>query len=233
VAVAALLFWAPASGAWSGETANAASVRADAVPAATPSSGDAPGAGVLERVGTPTPQETRSPDDESPAGEEGSDGGGVGMLSFLLLGAGIVVGGLVGFATGRMGRVKSSTGGHRASEDRRAGESATLDRTIEATPIRSSDGETLDRHLVDGLIASYDLSTTEAQRARILEALRRASVTVLQPEPGETFDPERHNALGSDPVDDPAQVGRIMRTERPGWERDGVVLRQPEVIVGQ
>ncbi len=85
--------------------------------------------------------------------------------------------------------------------------------------------------LIDGLIASHDLSTSDAQRTRIATVLHRAGVTVLHPEPGDTFDPGLHRALATEGATNGAQPGCVARTERPGWQRDSRILRPPEVVV--
>lgn len=85
--------------------------------------------------------------------------------------------------------------------------------------------------LIEGLIASYDLSTTDGQRVRVLAALRRANVTCLQPSAGEEFDPSLHLALDSQEATSRGRPGQIARTERPGWKRGEELLRHPEVVV--
>jgi hypothetical protein len=85
--------------------------------------------------------------------------------------------------------------------------------------------------LVDGLIAVYDLATDDGQRTRVRETLRRVAVEPIEPEPLVTFDPTLHRALGVELAGDPGDDGRIARTDRPGWVRDGQLLRPPEVTV--
>jgi hypothetical protein len=85
--------------------------------------------------------------------------------------------------------------------------------------------------LVQGLIASHDLATNDAQRARIRESLRRAGVTAIEPKPLTPFDPEQHQALAVESGGDPQSAGRIARVERVGWVRGHDVLRSPEVSV--
>ncbi len=98
-----------------------------------------------------------------------------------------------------------------------------------ATEPPRSDGLVDD--LVDGLIAGYDLATSDGQRARALAALRRAGVSVLEPAVGDVFDPAAHLALGTQQATKPDQVGRVARTERPGWRRHDELVRHPEVVV--
>ena len=87
--------------------------------------------------------------------------------------------------------------------------------------------------LIEGLIASHDLASSDGQRARLAATLRRAAVTIVEPSSGEPFDPQRHRALAWEPAPSPAHRAHVARTERPGWSRDGAILRHPEVIVWQ
>ncbi len=50
---------------------------------------------------------------------------------------------------------------------------------------------------------------------------------------GATFDPESHEALRTDEVDEPAKDGRIMQVVVPGYKYGGRVLRPAQVIVGR
>jgi hypothetical protein len=48
---------------------------------------------------------------------------------------------------------------------------------------------------------------------------------------GEPFDAERHNAVGTEPTDDPASDLRVAATVRLGYLDHGLAVRTPEVFV--
>lgn len=50
---------------------------------------------------------------------------------------------------------------------------------------------------------------------------------------GDTFDPESHEALRTDDVEDSAQNGRILKVIVPGYKHGGRVLRPAQVVVGR
>lgn len=101
-----------------------------------------------------------------------------------------------------------------------------------ASESRPAPGNSIAEKLIEGLIATYDLATSEAQQANMRSALRHASITIIWAEAGEEFDPERHQALDTEPAGNPAHAGRVIRTVRPGWERDAQIIRFAEVIIG-
>lgn len=85
--------------------------------------------------------------------------------------------------------------------------------------------------LIDGLIATHDLASTDAQRTRIETALRAADVVLVTVAVGAEFEPGRHHAVDSEPASEPEQAGNVARVVRPGWQGAGRALRVPEVVV--
>ncbi len=85
--------------------------------------------------------------------------------------------------------------------------------------------------LTEGLIGAFDLAeASPAVRAHVQQVLRRAGVVPLDAAPGSPFDPAAHLAVDTEqgPSD---QTGQVARQVRPGWTRDGAVVRPAEVVV--
>lgn len=151
--------------------------------------------------------------------------------------AGMVTSGALGAIIGAAavwgaGRVRSRGRGARHT-GMAPGRVSDGDGAVAADPVAvpPEEGPRVVDGLIQGLIASHDLATNDAQRASIRDSLRRAGVTAVEPEPLTSFDPERHRALAVEPAVDPHAAGRIARVERLGWVRGEDVLRPPEVTV--
>ena len=85
--------------------------------------------------------------------------------------------------------------------------------------------------LVGALIDLGDRVPSQALRAEILAALGRAGVQVIDIAPGEPFDATRMRGVGGAPTADPALVGRVAATDRPGFRDGAQLVRLPDVIV--
>ena len=77
--------------------------------------------------------------------------------------------------------------------------------------------------------ASDTEKLVDFQLREIGNCLERAGVTVLE-EQGD-FDAQLQNAVETRPTDDPAQVGRVAETLRPGYQFRGDTLRPQEVVL--
>jgi GrpE protein len=86
--------------------------------------------------------------------------------------------------------------------------------------------------LVQACIYVRDRTTSAALADRLGAALQQAGVATVEPA-GEAFDPARHEAGGTLPSRDPAQVGTIAAVEVPGYVDRGQPLRAPVVTVYQ
>lgn len=69
-------------------------------------------------------------------------------------------------------------------------------------------------------------------RDRFVAALARGGVERMDLD-GQEFDPNVAEALATEPVDDPARNGMVLRTMRPGYRLGDRVLRAARVIVGR
>jgi GrpE len=175
--------------------------------------GDLPGEGVLAEA---SPSASPASDDSSKNKEDqqGGDKGTAILFAVVALG----VGGVGGFL---IGRTRSSV------------DLPTPRSTVVQSPVPHDAGPQNTDKLIEGLIATFDVATTDAQRSRILATLREVSVTPIQPRAGEAFDPSRHQALGTEATADVGQAGNVVRIERPGWLRGNEVIRFAEVIIGE
>jgi molecular chaperone GrpE (heat shock protein) len=94
----------------------------------------------------------------------------------------------------------------------------------------------LDRALADreALIRLCLYALDRARSTGVAEAIERGlgqvGVTAIRPD-GEAFDPSRHEAGGTLPVDDPALDGVVAETEVVGFADRGRLLRAPVVTV--
>jgi GrpE len=64
---------------------------------------------------------------------------------------------------------------------------------------------------------------------KLERALADAGIEPVEAD-GEPFDPDRHDAVGSEPTTDPAQDLRVV-TDLPGYTDHGAPLRRPQVVV--
>ena len=85
--------------------------------------------------------------------------------------------------------------------------------------------------LIVALVDLVDRVNSQALRADILAALARAGVHQIEVPAGEAFDAARMRGVGSAPTADPALVGRVAATDRPGFRDGSQVIRLPDVIV--
>lgn len=99
------------------------------------------------------------------------------------------------------------------------------------TPDPQNLAETDRLALVQACVYVRDRVTSKALGDRLVAALTTAGVTPVEPL-GVRFDPAQHEAGGSVPTADPAQVGTIAAIETPGYiDRTGRSLRIPIVTV--
>lgn len=84
--------------------------------------------------------------------------------------------------------------------------------------------------LVQTCVYVRDRATSKALADRLGWALQEVGVSTVTPN-GARFDPAHHEAGGSAPTADPAQVGAIAAVEVPGYVDRRVVLRAPVVTV--
>ncbi|GDY30863.1 hypothetical protein GTS_24960 [Gandjariella thermophila] len=77
---------------------------------------------------------------------------------------------------------------------------------------------------------ALDRARSAGVAERIERGLAQVGVTALRPD-GEAFDPSRHEAGGTVPVDDPALDGVVAETEVVGFTDRGRLLRAPVVTV--
>jgi molecular chaperone GrpE len=67
-------------------------------------------------------------------------------------------------------------------------------------------------------------------RAELLRVLENHGVTVLNPQPGDEFDPNRHSAI-MQPVAEGVKPGHVSATFRPGYAMGERVIRSAKVAV--
>ncbi|MDQ1058391.1 hypothetical protein QFZ23_002292 [Arthrobacter globiformis] len=85
--------------------------------------------------------------------------------------------------------------------------------------------------LLQALMGTYDLSSSEIVRAHVQKSLRTVGVTPITPTLGEPFDLELHNGVAGVTAPSPYLVFRVARVLRPGWRTDDAVLRLADVEV--
>lgn len=66
-----------------------------------------------------------------------------------------------------------------------------------------------------------------------LDVLKRNGVEPIDPEPGAPFEPERHEALMQEPVENAEETPHVTRTLQKGYSFDGRVLRAAQVAVSR
>jgi molecular chaperone GrpE len=66
-----------------------------------------------------------------------------------------------------------------------------------------------------------------------MSVLRNNGVQAIAPEPGEPFEPERHEALMQEPVDPAPELPEVTRVLQKGYTFDGRVLRPAQVAVSR
>lgn len=88
---------------------------------------------------------------------------------------------------------------------------------------------------MDGIINADDPGGTAGLlKTQLLQLLEGVGFLPDQPEIGADFDPHIHRGAGTRVVDDPALVGKVVRTVRPGWRTAaGRTIRVAEVEVGR
>lgn len=85
--------------------------------------------------------------------------------------------------------------------------------------------------LLQALVGTYDLSSSDVVRAHVQKSLRAVGITPITPDPGDPFDVGLHNGVAGVAAPSPSLVFRIARVLRPGWRSDDGVLRPAEVEV--
>lgn len=71
----------------------------------------------------------------------------------------------------------------------------------------------------------------EAIHTKLLSILRSNSVTPLDPT-GQTFNPEEHEAVSNQVVEDETQVEKVITVLQKGFKRKNTVIRPARVVVG-
>lgn len=102
----------------------------------------------------------------------------------------------------------------------------------EAAPAESAPAADRDQR-IETAIAVLDMTRKQEVLGPIRAALAAEDVEILDPV-GQRFDPEQHQAMGTEPTSDPAQHEIVERTAYPGYrdlQNGGRVLRDPKVIV--
>ncbi len=85
--------------------------------------------------------------------------------------------------------------------------------------------------LIGSLIDLADRVPSEALRVEIVGALARAGVQSIEVPAGTPFDAAMMRGVGSAPAPEPAAVGRVATTDRPGFRDGQRVIRLPDVVV--
>ena len=88
-----------------------------------------------------------------------------------------------------------------------------------------------DTVLLQALIGTYDLSSSEVVRAHVQKSLRAVGVTPIPADPGDPFDLGQHNGVAGVVAPSPELISRIARVRRQGWQSDAGVLRPADVEV--
>jgi len=120
----------------------------------------------------------------------------------------VIIGVLIGI--GAVLTFAFATAGPRAREDRGSGQ--------------------VDDAVVAELIRLLDLATGPAVVEQTRKVLAAAGVQECTPAVGDAFDPARHKAVHAEFVER-ISPGVIVRVERPGWSRDGTLIRAADVTV--
>jgi molecular chaperone GrpE (heat shock protein) len=96
--------------------------------------------------------------------------------------------------------------------------------------VRRDDLEEERLALIRACITVIDQVDSVMLREHLEDALSDVGVEPYEPD-GERFDPERHDAVGRQPTDDPELDGLVATTQRPGYRDGALDVRMPEVIV--
>ena len=67
-------------------------------------------------------------------------------------------------------------------------------------------------------------------KARLEDTLRRENVISFKVEPGELFDPEKHEVV-SRIIDNEKLEGTIVKIQKPGYIQDQKILRRAEIVI--
>lgn len=82
---------------------------------------------------------------------------------------------------------------------------------------------------IDSLLENEADEKLELVRSELLETLARRSVEPIQEARG-AFDPAVHEVISTEPTDDPALDGHVLRVVRRGYGIDGTLLRPIGVV---
>lgn len=85
---------------------------------------------------------------------------------------------------------------------------------------------------IEGLLADRADESMDLIRSELLEILARRSVEPL-PGSAPSFDPSIHEALATEPTQDPAREDRVLRVIRRGYSIEGGLLRPVGVVVSR
>ncbi|HVU74173.1 MAG TPA: nucleotide exchange factor GrpE [Mycobacteriales bacterium] len=125
---------------------------------------------------------------------------------------------------------------HAEHVDRLVAENRTLrdgEVTSALTPLLLNLARLADR--MDAIINADDPGGTAGLlKTQLMQLLEGVGFAPDVPEIGSDFDPSVHRGCGTREVDDPAMVGKVVRTVRPGWRSAaGRTIRVAEVEVGR
>jgi molecular chaperone GrpE len=82
---------------------------------------------------------------------------------------------------------------------------------------------------VDPAAASY-VEGVKVIRAELMRALELHGVTIINPQPNDTFEPGKHEAIMQQPAEG-VEPGRIAKTFQTGYAMEGRVFRSAKVAV--
>lgn len=106
---------------------------------------------------------------------------------------------------------------------------ASADTIKELLPVLDACEQAL--KMLAGTADSAALEGTRLIFDKLMEALRKRGLKVIETE-GETFDPDRHEAIAQIPAPSEELKGKILDTTRTGYELGGQIIRFPQVVVG-
>ncbi len=98
------------------------------------------------------------------------------------------------------------------------------------TLVDSFDTAMADTALWDTIDSKWRVGV-EAIHTKLLSILRSNNVTPLDPT-GQQFNPEEHEAVSNQTVDDDAQVETVLTVLQKGFKRNDTVIRPARVVVG-
>jgi molecular chaperone GrpE len=88
-----------------------------------------------------------------------------------------------------------------------------------------------DPQTIQELLDLEDRLVDEESATRLRRILVRLGVPQVSADVGDVFDPDIHKAVATSSVATAASANRIASVVRPGWLRDGEVVRPADVVV--